>query len=93
MKIHRRYFPEIIPDNEEIYFAHFEGVVSSVDELANVEITRMTSSYNFRIAPSLPKYNDMLLKEILQFHNLFNIHLDISKSIKASGTLSFEIKL
>jgi hypothetical protein len=35
----------------------------------------------------------MLLEEILKFHNMFRIKLDLSKSIKSSGTIVFEITL
>ena len=93
MTISKRFFPEVMPDNELAYFAHLEGVLSSVDELATLEITRNPHSYHFRLAPSLPKYNDMLLKEILKLHNIFQIKLKLSKSIKSSGTISFEIDL
>jgi hypothetical protein len=93
MKINRKFFPEVMNDNEEAYFSHLEGIVSSIDELSSMEITRNPASYMFRIATSLPKYNDMLLQEILKFHNLFQIRLNLSKSIKTSATISFEINL
>ncbi len=93
MQINRRFFPAILTDNEEAYFSHLEGVISSVDELSILEIRKNHSSYSFRIAPSLPKYNEMLLQEILKFHNMFHIQLDISKSIKSSATLNFNIYL
>ena len=93
MQINRRFFPAIILDNEEVYFAHLEGVLSSVDELASLEITKAPHSYHFRLAPSLPKYSEMLLQEILKLHNMFNIRLNLSKSIKTSGVISFEIEL
>ena len=93
MKISRKLFPEILLDNEEIYFKHLEGIIDSVDELAILEITKGSNSYIFRLAPSLPKYNPMLLEEILKFHNLFQIKLDLSKSIKASATIYFQISL
>jgi len=93
MQINRRFFPAILLDNEENYFAHLEGVLSSVDELASLEIVKAPKAYHFRLAPSVPKYNDMLLKEILKLHNIFNIRLDISKSIKTSGVLAFSIEL
>ena len=93
MQVNRRLFPEIILDNEEVYFSHLEGVIDSVDEYANLEIVKSPDSYHFRLAPSLPKYNNMLLEEILKLHNLFHIRLDMGKSIKASGTLSFSISL
>jgi hypothetical protein len=93
MQINRKFFPEVINDNEEAYFAHLEGIISSIDELSSMEITKNPKSYMFRIAPSLPKYNDMLLKELLKFHNLFQIRLNMSKSIKTSATIVFEIQL
>jgi len=93
MQINRKFFPEVINDNEETYFAHLEGIISSIDELSTMEITKNRASYIFRIAPSLPKYNDMLLKELLKFHNLFQIRLNMSKSIKTSATIVFEINL
>ena len=80
-------------DNEIAYFAHLEGVIGSVDELSTLEITKNPQSYHFRLAASLPKYNNMLLEEILKLHNLFKIRLDLSKSIKSSATIVFEINL
>ena len=93
MQVSRRFFPEILLDNEEVYINHLTGVIESVDELANLEITKTPAAYHFRLAPSLPKYNNMLLEEILKFHNLFGIRLDLSKSIKTSNTLNFSIIL
>jgi hypothetical protein len=80
-------------DNELAYFAHLEGIISSVDELSTLEITKNPNSYHFRLAPSIPRYNDMLLEELLKFHNLLQIHLDLSKSIKSSATIVFDITL
>jgi len=93
MTISKRFFPEVLQDNEIAYFAHLEGVINSVDELSSLEITKNPHSYHFRLAPSLPKYNDMLLEEILKLHNVFQIRLNLSKSIKASATITFEINL
>jgi hypothetical protein len=93
MQISRKFFPEVMQDNEIAYFAHLEGVISSVDELSILEITKNPSSYHFRLAASVPRYNDMLLEEILKLHNIFQIKLDLSKSIKASATIVFEISL
>lgn len=80
-------------DNELAYFAHLEGVISSVDELSTLEITKNPHSYHFRLAASLPMYNEMLLEEILKLHNMFKIRLNLSKSIKSSATITFEINL
>jgi len=44
-------------------------------------------------ATSLPKYNNSLIEELIKFHNMFNIRLDFSKSIKTTGTIAFKIIL
>jgi len=93
MTVSKRFFPEVMPDNELAYFAHLEGVINSVDELSTLEITKNPHSYHFRLAPSLPKYNELLLEEILKLHNIFQIKLNLSKSIKSSATITFEIQL
>ena len=93
MQINKKFFPSVMLDNEEIYFAHLEGIIDSIDELSIMEIVKTPTSYHFRLAPSLPKYNPMLLEEILKFHNMFQIKLDLSKSIKASATINFQITL
>jgi hypothetical protein len=93
MQINKKFFPQVMQDNELAYFAHLEGIISSVDELSTLEITKNPNSYHFRLAPSLPMYNEMLLQEILKFHNMFKIRLNLSKSIKSSATITFEINL
>lgn len=93
MQVSRKYFPEILPDNEEVYFQHLIGVVESVDELSTLQISKLKDKYHFRLAPSTPKYNQMLLEELLKLHNVFHLKLDISKSIKSSGTIVFQINL
>ena len=93
MEINRKHFPKVMQDNDEIFLAHFEGIVSSIDELCSLEITKSLDSYRFRIAASLPIYNNMLIEEILKFCNMFNIRIDMSKSIKTSSVITFEITL
>jgi hypothetical protein len=93
MQINKKFFPEVMQDNEIAYFAHLEGIIDSIDELSTLEITKNPNAYHFRLAPSLPKYNEMLLQEILKFHNMFQIRLSLSKSIKSSATITFEINL
>lgn len=92
-KVLLKYFPEIIEDNTIIYLKHLEAIIDSIDELSSLQITKSKDGYLFRLAPSLPKYNNMLIKEILKLHNLYNIHLDLSKSIKTSATINFKINL
>jgi hypothetical protein len=93
MEINRKHFPKLMQDNDEIFLAHLEGVVSSVDELCSLEITKSLESYRFRIACSHPMYNNMLIEEILKFCNMFHIRLDMSKSITTSSVITFEINL
>ena len=62
MEIVTRFFPKILSENDANYFAHLEGVISSVDELASMQITKNPHSYQFRIAPSVPRYTQMLLR-------------------------------
>lgn len=93
MQINKKFFPQVMQDNEIAYFAHLEGIISSVDELSTLEITKNPNSYHFRLAASVPMYNEMLLEELLKFHNMFKIRLNMSKSIKSSATIVFEINL
>lgn len=93
MEIVTKYFPKIMQDNDMVFLTHLEGVIDSVDEFATMEITKTNFSYKFRLVASHPKYNEMLLQEILKFHNLFNLKLNLSKSIKTTTTIVFEINL
>lgn len=93
MQIHRRHFPEVLQDNEMAYFAHLEGVIDSIDELSMMEIIKTPSSYHFRIATSTPQYNELLLKELLKLHNIFKLKMNMSKSIKSSATIVYQIEL
>jgi hypothetical protein len=93
MQINKKFFPAVMQDNEIAYFAHLEGVINSVDELSSLEITKTPTAYHFRLAPSLPKYNPMLLEELLKLHNIFHIKLVLSKSIKTSANIAFEIEI
>ena len=93
MKISKKFFPAVVQDNELAYFAHLQGVIDSVDELSTLEVVKNPNSLHFRLAPSIPKYNELLLEEILKLHNMLQIQLNISKSIKSSATITFEINL
>lgn len=93
MQVVHHFFPQIIDDNDEVFLSSIKAIVESVDEYAALEISKFPTSLNFRIVPSHPKYNNMLIQEIIKFHNMFNIFLDMGKSIKASATISFKINL
>lgn len=93
MIVEYKHFPNILLENELTYFGHLEGVINSVDELCSMLVVKTSVSYNFRIATSHPKYTNMLIEEILKLHNVFKIFLDLSKSIKTSGTIVFKISL
>jgi hypothetical protein len=91
MELQKKFFPKILPENEEVYFSSLFGIIDSVDELCSLQIIKNKSSYDFRIATSLPMYNNMLIEEILKFHNILQIKLELSKSIKSSGTIMFKL--
>lgn len=80
-------------DNDLTYFARLQGFIESIDEYSSLQITKNINGYQFRLAPSHPKYIEILLQQLLNFHNLYGLHLNISKSIKTTGTISFEITL
>ena len=88
-----KHFPSISLDNDLIFFQHLIAIVDSVDELCSLEITKNIDNYRFRIAASLPMYNNMLIEEILKFCNMFKIRVDMSKSIKTTSVITFEINL
>ena len=93
MQVNRRFFPNKMQDNDETFIASLLGVIESVDELCSIEITKKPNAYHFRIAASVPMYNNMLIEEILKFHNLFGIRIEMSKSIKTSSIITFEITI
>jgi hypothetical protein len=93
MELVKKFFPTVLPDNEDTYFASIKGVIESVDELCSLEIIKTPTCYRFRLAPSLPKYTNLLIEEILKFHNLLNIRLDMGKSIKTSAVITFSVTL
>ena len=93
MNVHRRNFPEIMLDNDEVFLSHLCAVIERVDELCSVEITKKKESFHFRIAPSMFKYMEPILYEVLAFNNMFGIKLILSKSMKLSSTVTFDIEL
>ena len=42
MQVNKKFFPSVMLDNEELYFAHLEGIIDSVDELSIMEIEKET---------------------------------------------------
>lgn len=80
-------------DNDLIYLASLTGVLESIDEYSQLEIIKTPTTYNFRLIPSLPKYTNLLIEELIKFHNLLGIRLDMGKSIKTSATITFNIDL
>lgn len=93
MEVCRRDFPEMIQDNDEMYIRHLCAVIESVDELSCMNISITPHSYHFRIAPSIPKYIEPILGEILKLNNLYKIKLNLSKSMKASSTITFDVEI
>jgi DNA-binding phage protein len=92
-EVHRTGFPKILLDNDEVFLNKIVGVLESVDELASMEISKTSHCYSFRIAPSMPKYIEPTLHELLNFMNMFGIKLDMAKSMKVSSTITFNIEI
>ena len=93
METVKKFFPSVMQDNEDVYFASLKGIIESVDELSSLEVTRTPQAYLFRLVPSLPKYTNMLIQELIKFHNLISVRLDFGKSIKSSATITFQIPI
>lgn len=92
MEVSKKHFPEIIPDNDVVFIKHLSGACEAIDEFSAIEVTKVTDGIFFRIVSSLPKYTIPLLEEVLKFSNNYKLRLELSKSIKSSGTLTFLIK-
>ena len=93
MQLYTKFLPEVMRDNDVVYFLHLEGIIDSVDELAILEVTKVPRGFHFRLVPSTPRYTNSIIEEILRFHTMLNIRLDMSKSIKSSGTSVFDISI
>lgn len=92
-QVNRRGFTGMLLDNDEVFLSYISAVVDSVDEYANLEVVKSPYDYKFRIATSLPKYNSLLMEELLKFYNMFHIKISMGKSIKTSGTITFNIEI
>jgi hypothetical protein len=93
MEVSLKNLPRIMLDNDIMYIEHLKGIINSVDEYSSMEITRTSHSYHFRVAPSVPMYSQPLLQEILKLNNVYGIQLDLSKSMRISGTIDFQIEV
>lgn len=91
MEVNKKFFPSIMQENETVYFASLQGLIESVDELSSLEITKTPQAYLFRLIPSLPKYTNLIISELIAFHNLIGVRLDMGKSIKSTATITFSI--
>jgi hypothetical protein len=93
MLVEKKFFPGVMKHNDEIYFAHLEGVLESVDEFAAMQITKHSTKYSFRIAPSLPEYIDQIIEELVKLHNKFGMRMNMGKSIKTNAVIDFDISM
>lgn len=84
-------FPEILADNEIAYYSMLQAVVEAVDHLAALRIVKKPNAVAFTLTPSSPKYTQLLLQEILSYHTAIGIQVTMSKSIRLSTTIHFEI--
>jgi len=91
MQVKRVNFPQILKDNEETYFRYLEAVVSSVDYESSMQFTKRELGIGVRISPSTPETFSSILDCMKKLHTQFGIHVDFSKSMKASSTINFNI--
>ncbi len=91
MEVSKKYF-NVLTENEANYFAQLEGVVSSIDEYAQMEIIHTPSHYLFRLVPSVPGYTNNIIQALTTYHSMLGIRLEFSKSIKTSSTINFRLK-
>lgn len=93
MRIVYKDIPKVIPENEMAYFSILESCCNTIDELSTIEIRRNIDNYSFRIAITSPSYLSPLVEQLNCLHNLLSIHVDFSKSIKSSSSLSYKIAI
>lgn len=93
MKIYFKDLDFHIPDNDIQYFNLLESIINTIDELSILEVRRSPTKYIFRVAPTSPNYITPLIEELNNFHNMLNIKVEYSKSIKSSSSLGFNISL
>jgi len=86
-------FPPVLEENTTSYFAMLEGVISSIDELAEMAVNKTPTEIKFRLVPSSNEYFEYLIKELNALHNLMNIKVKFSKSMKGNMTIYFSIEL
>jgi hypothetical protein len=93
MRVYKVGFPAILLDNESTYFGLLVGYIEALDPEAVVQVTKKLEGINIRISPSQPFFNDRIISGMKKFHNVYNMELEFSKSMKASLTINFNINL
>lgn len=88
-----RKIPKLLPDNDNLFISHLEGIVNSVDEFCYGEVEKTGNEYIFRLIPSVPKFINLMIKQINTVNTFFHIQVEFGKSIKSSNTITFKIKL
>ena len=93
MEVTELNMPRILPDNEVQYIETIKGILSSIDPLCTLQITRKISAYNFRIAPTNSEVINNIFRDIQSFNTMLNIRVNFSKSIKSSSVIAFDIEV
>jgi hypothetical protein len=92
MKIVKVNFPSIVPDNEMVYINTLSGFLESLDAKCIIQITkRLEGGINVRISPSHPRFLEMMIQKVKDFHNLYYIRVEFSKSMKKGSNINFNI--
>lgn len=83
----------ILPENDRGYFSLLEGVIESVDSEAGISITKNPTHYHLRIVPSDTRTLSFIIEAVIALNKQMGIQLSLSKSMKSSATVSFQIPL
>lgn len=89
MIVERVNIPKLMLDNDAAYLNHIEYLVNSVDEDAKLVVIQKLDSLGFQVHPSDEKLKPFLIKAIRKSHYKLGLKIDFSKSVNASGLISF----
>ena len=92
MRIVKVNFPSIIPDNDAVYFTWLSGYMESIDMKCTIQFTKkLDQGINVRISPSHPRFLEVMIQKVKDFHNLYGLRVEFSKSMKSGSNINYNI--
>lgn len=83
----------ILSDNEESYLSLLTALVESEDYHAQVAVVRGHETFHFRIIPTRSGAVDPIMASLNYLHNLLQLYVTFSKSIRRTSVVSFTLAL